>query len=71
MAKCPSSILTVAPNSQTKYHSSFGVPVPEVSSLNISLYESYIEKGYKGDPVCSSIMIQQYKTYVQCNAFNA
>jgi len=67
MAINPSSVLVVTPNSQSKYNSSFSIPVPEVSPTNISLYESYIEKGLIGEPICSNKMICQYKHYVQCN----
>jgi len=67
MAINPSSVLTVTPNSLSKYNSSFSIPVPEVSPNNITLYESYIEKGLIGEPICSNKMIYQYKNYVQCN----
>uniref|UniRef100_A0A2S2PUL1 Polyphosphoinositide phosphatase n=2 Tax=Schizaphis graminum TaxID=13262 RepID=A0A2S2PUL1_SCHGA len=67
MAINPASVLVVTPNSQSKYNSSFNIPVPEVSSSNISLYESYIEKGLIGEPICSNKIIFQYKNYVQCN----
>lgn len=67
MAINPSSVLIVTPNSQSKYNSSFSIPVPEVSPMNITLYESYIEKGLIGEPTCSNKMICQYKNYVQCN----
>lgn len=66
MAINPSSVLVVTPNSQSKYNSSFSIPVPEVSPLNITLYESYIEKGLVGEPICSNKMVYQYKNYVQC-----
>jgi len=67
MAINPSSVLVVTPNSQSKYNSSFSIPVPEVSSTNITIYETYIEKGLIGEPICSNKMIYQYKNYVQCN----
>jgi len=67
MAINPASVLVVSQNSQSKYTSSFNIPVPEVSPSNITLYESYIEKGLIGEPVCSNKMIFQYKNYVQCN----
>lgn len=66
MAINPSSVLTVTSNSQSKYNSSYSIPVPEVTFPNIVLYESYVEKGLKGEPVCSNEMINQYKNYVQC-----
>jgi len=67
MAINPSSVLVVTPNSQSKYDSSFSIPVPEVSPTDITLYESYIKKGLIGEPICSNKMICQYKHYVQCN----
>jgi len=67
MAINPSSVLTVTPNSLSKYNCSFSIPVPEVSPKNITLYESYIEKGLIGEPICSNKMIYQYKNYVQFN----
>lgn len=65
MAINPSSVLVVTPNSQFKYNSSFSVPVPEVNSEDIALYESYIEKGLIGEPNCNNKMINQYQNYVQ------
>jgi len=67
MAINPSSVLIVTSNSRSKYNSSFSIPVPEISPMNITLYESYIEKGLIGEPICSNKMICQYKNYVQCN----
>lgn len=67
MAINPSSILVVTPKIQSKYNSSYNIPVPEVSSSNIALYESYIQKGLIGKPICSDKIIYQYKNYVQCN----
>lgn len=63
MAINPSSISSI---SQSKYSSSFSVPVPEVSSSNITLYESYVEKGLIGEPICDSKIVSQYKNYVLC-----
>lgn len=65
MAINPSSVLIITPNSQSKYNSSFSIPVPEVSSSNINIYESYIEKGLEGAPICNNKMIYQYKNYVE------
>lgn len=69
MAINPSSVLTVTPNSQSKYNSSFSVPVPEVSPSSTALYESYKEKGLIGEAICSNQMVNQYKNYIQelCN----
>jgi len=67
MAINPSSVLVVTSNSQSKYNSSYNIPVPEVSSSNIALYESYIQKGLIGEPICSDKIIYQYKNYVQCS----
>ncbi|VVC42223.1 Hypothetical protein CINCED_3A001710 [Cinara cedri] len=67
MAINPSSVLVVTPNSQSKYNSSFSVPVPEVNSTSITLYESYIEKGLIGESICNNNMIDQYENYVQCS----
>lgn len=67
MAINPSSVLIVTPSSQSKYNSSFSVPVPEVSSSNINLYESYVNKGLVGSPVCSNEIINKYTNYVQYN----
>lgn len=67
MAINPSSVLVVAPNCESKYNSSFNVPVPEVNSTNINLYESYIETGLIGEPICNNNMIYQYLDYVQCS----
>lgn len=67
MAINPSSVLVVTQNNQFKYNSSFSVPVPEVSSSNITLYESYIENGLIGKPICSDKIIYQYNNYVQCS----
>lgn len=63
MALHPSSITSI---SQPKYHSSFSVPVPVVSSSNIILYESYVEKGLIGESICNNTMIEQYQNYIQC-----
>lgn len=67
MAINPSSVLVITPNSQSKYNSSFSIPVPKVSSSNINIYESYIEKGLVGEPICNNKMIYQYKNYVEYN----
>lgn len=67
MAVNPSSVLIVTSNSQSKYNSSFNVPVPEISSSNINIYKSYIEKGLSGEPICNNSIINQYKNYVQYN----
>ncbi|XP_025420076.1 polyphosphoinositide phosphatase isoform X2 [Sipha flava] len=67
MAINPSSVLTVTPSSQSKYNSSFSVPVPEVSSSNVNVYESYVNKGLVGSPICSNKIINQYTNYIQCN----
>jgi len=67
MAINPSSVLVVTSNSQSKYNSSYNIPVPEVSSSNIAIYESYIQKGLIGEPICSDEIIYQYKNYVQCS----
>lgn len=67
MAINPSSVLVVTPNSHFKYNSSFNVPVPEVNSSNITLYESYIENGLIGKPTCSDKMVHHYNNYIQCS----
>lgn len=67
MAINPSSVLIITPNSRSKYSSSFSIPVPEVNSSNINLYESYIEKGLIGEPNCSNKIVYQYKNYVECS----
>lgn len=67
MAINPSSVLIVTPSNQSKYNSSFSVPVPEVSSSNLNVYESYVNKGLVGSPICSNKIINQYTNYVQCN----
>lgn len=69
MAINPLSVLTVTPNSQSKYNSSFSVPVPDVSPSSTAMYESYIEKGLIGEATCSNQMVNQYKSYIQelCN----
>lgn len=64
MALNPSSITSIG---HLKYHSSFSVSVPEVSSSNITLYESYIEKGVIGKPICNSNIVDFYKNYVHYN----
>lgn len=67
MAINPSSVLVVTPNNQFKYNSSFNVPAPQVSSSNISLYESYIKNGLIGKPICSDKVVNFYNNYVQCS----
>lgn len=58
----PSSITSIG---EAKYHSSFSVPVPVVSSSNILLYESYVKKGLIGESICNDTMIEQYQNYTQ------
>jgi len=67
MAMNPSSVIS---SNHSNYHSSFSVSVPNVSPSNIILYESYVEKGLLGEPICSNKTINQYQNYAQYVNYN-